>query len=176
MDIPVLATGRLILRGHRSDDFNALHALWCEPAVYAHISGEPSTREASWARLLRYAGMWPMLGYGYWAITDRHSGAYIGDIGFCDFHRHCEPPLGSVPEMGWVLSPAWHGQGLGREAVTAALAWADAALAAPQLCCIISPENAASIAIARHAGFVPSHPARYRSEDISVYRRQRTAT
>ncbi|MBZ4138412.1 GNAT family N-acetyltransferase, partial [Escherichia fergusonii] len=71
----------LILRAHRLDDFEALHSLWTQPAVYEFISGKPSTREASWGRLLKYAGLWTLNGYGFWAVEDKATGRYVGDIG-----------------------------------------------------------------------------------------------
>ena len=40
-----IETQRLILREHTLQDFDALHAMWSEPAVYRHIIGRPSTRE-----------------------------------------------------------------------------------------------------------------------------------
>ena len=36
------------------------------------------------------------------------------------------------------------------------------------ICCIISPENAASVAIANGVGFKPSHNATYNGELINV--------
>ena len=169
---PQLATERLLLRAHSSEDYEALHATWAHPEVYRFITGKPSTREQSWQRLLRYAGMWPLLGYGYWAVTDRNTGAFIGETGFCDFHRDCDPPLGSIPEMGWVIAPQWHGKGYGGEAVSAALNWADSVLKPERICCIVSPENAASVAIAKGAGFKPSHEAKYNGEKVSVFARR----
>ena len=51
--IPVLETSRLILRGHRREDFDASAAMWGDLDAARHISGKPSTREESWARILR---------------------------------------------------------------------------------------------------------------------------
>ena len=112
---PVLETPRLRLRPHRVEDFEALANLWADPAVTRFI-GKPSTREESWARLLRYGGLWPLLGFGYWAVEDRETGAYLGDVGFADFHRALDPAPPALPEIGWVLAPAAHGRGLATEA------------------------------------------------------------
>jgi hypothetical protein len=79
---PDLHTARLHLRAHRLDDAAALHRMWSDPAVVRHLGGEPSRVDESWARLLRYAGMWPLLGFGYWAVTDRDTSIYLGDCGF----------------------------------------------------------------------------------------------
>ena len=128
LSLPTLSTARLRLRPHRPDDFDACAALWADPRVTQHIQGRPQTREEVWARLLRYAGHWAWLGFGYWAVEE--GGRTIGELGFADFKRALEPSLDGAPEPGWALSPAVWGQGYATEALTAALAWADANLAA----------------------------------------------
>ena len=75
---------------------------------------------------MRYRGLWPVLGYGYWAVEETASGRFVGDVGFADFHRVLEPSIRGVPEMGWVLAPEVHGNRYASEAVTAALHWLDA--------------------------------------------------
>ena len=67
-----------------------------------HISGRPCTEEETLARILRNIALWPMLGYGYWAATEKSTGRYVGDVGFADFKREIEPSLKGVPEIGWV--------------------------------------------------------------------------
>src|SRR6476659_5070994 len=116
-DIPVIETARLRLRGHRSSDFEACAALWADPIVTHYISGRPFTREEVWARILRYAGHWAWMGYGFWAIDERATGRFIGEAGFADFRREMAPSLEGIPEAGWVLSPALHGKGYATEAV-----------------------------------------------------------
>ena len=68
--IPVLETERLLLRAPSADDLDASTAMWSNPAVVRHIGGKPFTREEVWSRILRARGLWPMLGYGYWAVYD----------------------------------------------------------------------------------------------------------
>ena len=41
----------------------------------------PATREEAWARLLRYAGHWALLGYGFWLVEDRTTGSFVGEVG-----------------------------------------------------------------------------------------------
>lgn len=154
LHVPVLTTPRLVMRGHTAADLTATAAMWADPLVARHISGMPSTREESWARLLRYAGLWTLLGFGYWLVEDRSTGQFIGEVGLANFHRDLEPALGDGPEAGWVLHPAAHGRGLATEALQAALAWADAQLPARRSVCIIAPENAASLRVAQKCGYV----------------------
>lgn len=150
---PVITTERLILRGHRVEDFQALCEIWTDPVVTRHTLGRASTPEESWARLLRYPGLWALLGFGYWAIEERASGRFVGDLGFGDFHRQIEPPLGDAPEMGWVLSPHFHGLGYATEAGLAALGWIDRTFPGRRTVSVIAPENTASIRVAEKLGY-----------------------
>jgi len=167
---PLLATPRLRLRPHRADDLDAAAMLWADPAVTRFIQGRPQTREEVWARLLRYAGHWAWLGYGYWVVE--RDGQYVGEVGLADFRRAMEPPL-SVPELGWALSPAVHGQGYATEALRAVLAWADAALPHEETACIVAPDNFASLRVAEKLGYRPSARTTYKGEATVVFRRLR---
>jgi RimJ/RimL family protein N-acetyltransferase len=69
----LLTTDRLIMRPHTRDDFLESYAMWSDPEVIRYIGGKPFTREEVWARLLRYAGHWAMLGYGYWVVREKDS-------------------------------------------------------------------------------------------------------
>jgi RimJ/RimL family protein N-acetyltransferase len=86
-DVPVVETDRLRLRGHTLDDFAHTRALWTDAAVMQHMGGKPQTLEECWARLLRYAGHWPLLGFGYWLVEERETGEFVGEVGFADFKR-----------------------------------------------------------------------------------------
>ena len=86
-------TDRLILRPHVREDFDESYALWSDETVTRFIGGKPFSREEVWTRLLRYAGHWALLGYGYWVIREKNSGRFVGEIGFADYQREIEPPL-----------------------------------------------------------------------------------
>ncbi|HEX6368498.1 MAG TPA: GNAT family N-acetyltransferase [Longimicrobium sp.] len=170
---PVLRTERLILRGHTRADFDECAAMWADPQVTRHIGGRPSTEEEVWARVLRYAGLWALLGYGYWAVREWESGRFVGDVGLADFRRAVTPALGDAPEAGWVLAPWAHGRGLATEAVRAVLSWADAHLAAPRTVCLIAPGNAASIHVAEKCGFRERERGTYKAEETIICERPR---
>ncbi|MBE9636060.1 GNAT family N-acetyltransferase [Salipiger mangrovisoli] len=173
--VPVLETERLILRGHRADDFEAVSRMWADPRVVAHISGVPSTREQAWARLLRYTGHWLHLGFGYWAVTDRADGTFLGEVGFADYRRDTEPDLAGVPEAGWVFAVHAHGKGYATEAVTAMLRWADATLGHAATVAMFEPAHAASIHVARKVGFRDERKGRYGGKEaLFLYRPRRS--
>ncbi|HEY4162946.1 MAG TPA: GNAT family N-acetyltransferase [Dongiaceae bacterium] len=173
--IPILETPRLILRGHRREDFAASAAMWGDPAVGRHISGRASTAEESWARLLRYPGLWTYLGFGYWVVEEKASGRFVGEVGLADFKREIKPALGESAEMGWVLAPWSHGNGYASEAVTAALGWADINISSLPIVCIVAPENRASVRVAEKAGFKLYAEGSYKGGSTLFFRRERGA-
>lgn len=152
-EAPVIETDRLILRAHGRGDFADSLALWADPEVTRYVGNKVFTREESWSRFLRYGGLWPMLGFGYWCVRERATGRFVGEVGFADFQRDMIPSLDGAPEAGWVLGRAAHGRGYATEAVSAALAWLDASAHRGRSVCIIAPENAASIRVATKCGY-----------------------
>jgi len=168
---PTLETERLVLRPLRADDLDDHAALFADPEVVRYLGSQPLVREEAWRRLSAVHGAWSLLGFGFWAIESREDKSYSGVVGFADFKREMTPGLGDGPEMGWIVAPRFHGRGMASEAVTAALAWADNALGAPEIAAIIDPENAASIRVAEKAGFRSAGPALYRGETILTFRR-----
>lgn len=148
-----IETERLILDAHTIDDFEPLAAMWAEPEVVKFISGRPSTAQESWMRLLRYGGLWPLLGYGFWAVREKSSGRFVGDLGFADFRRQIQPSIAGLPEAGWVFATWAHRRGFAGEALAAALAWLDASVPIARSVCLISPENEPSIRLAERNGY-----------------------
>lgn len=169
--VPVLETDRLRLRPHRMGDYDDCYATWSDADVTRFIGGKPQTTEQVWERMLRSLGLWAMLGYGYWAVEEKASGRYIGDVGHADLHRDIAPSLYGMAEFGWVLAPWAHGKGYASEAVAAATTWARDNVPHLQAVCIIAPENAASIRVAQKAGFTKWVDTLYHDAPIGVYRR-----
>ena len=151
--IPLLETKRLRLRGHRLTDFAECVAMWSDPAVTRFIGGKPSSPQQTWTRLLSYLGHWAALRFGYWAIEERSTAAYVGEIGFADFKRDIVPAMSGYPEFGFALVSSAHGRGYATEAARAVVAWGDGNLAATRTVCLIDPDNAASIRIANTCGY-----------------------
>jgi RimJ/RimL family protein N-acetyltransferase len=148
----VLETSRLVLRRHTVHDLARCAALWSDPEVTRYITARPFTREETWARLLRYVGHWEALGYGFWAVEEKATGAFAGELGFADFKREIDPPI-TDPEAGWAFLPRFHGRGYATEALQAALSWGDTHLHAPRTVCLIHPENTPSFRVAEKCGF-----------------------
>jgi len=172
---PVLTTTRLTLGPHGLGDYEDSVALWAEPEVFRFIGGAPSSPQDTWARQLRYAGLWPLVGYGYWRVRETATGRFVGEVGFAEFRREITPSLVGTPEAGWVLAPWAHGRGFAREATEAIFTWADDVLPAPRTVCMIAPENGPSLALAGKLGFTVFAETLYRGEPTVLLERRRPA-
>ena len=159
------------MRGHRLDDFVDCAAMWADPAVTRYIGGKPFSEEETWARILRYVGHWPLMGFGYWAIEEKESGGFIGELGFADFKRDIQPSLKGVPELGWVLASKARGKGYATEAVGAAVSWGEAHFGPVRTVCIIHPENLASIRVAEKWGYKELQRTTYKGHATVIFNR-----
>ena len=169
---PALDTERLSLRIPTMADYADSAALWADPEVTKHI-GRPSTPEDAWARMLRYGGLWALLGYGYWTVRERETGRFVGEVGIADFRRQASPSWGDAPEAGWVVAPWAQGRGFATEAVRAALAWSDAHVDAPRTVCIITRDNAPSIQVAEKCGYREFGLVTYKENELLLFERPR---
>jgi RimJ/RimL family protein N-acetyltransferase len=143
--------------------------MWADERVTRHVGGRASTAQESWFRLLRYGGLWPLLGFGYWAVEESASGRFAGEVGFADFRREINPPL-DTPETGWVFASWAHGRGFATEAMRAALAWGDANLASRTVC-IIDRDHLASVRVATKCGYAESRRVMLSGKELLVLER-----
>jgi RimJ/RimL family protein N-acetyltransferase len=169
----MIETERLVLRPHRPQDFEASHAMWSDPRVVEYISGVPSTRTQSWARILTGIGHWSVCPYGPFVVEEKSGGAFVGEVGLFDFKRDITPSFDGVPEAGWVLAPAMQGRGYATEAVRAVLDWADAALDAPRIVAIVSEANAGSLHVAAKSGFREWQRTTFLEKPVILFERTR---
>lgn len=171
MPIPILETARLRLRAHRLDDFSDCLALWSDPMVTRYIGGVPLSPEEVWTRILRYAGHWALLDYGYWVAEEKDTSTFVGELGFADYKRDLDPPLGDIPEAGWVFASAMHGKGYATEAVQAIHSWGKRHSNFSQTACMIHPENAPSLRVAEKVGYRENARTFYKGKPTILFRR-----
>ena len=171
MEIPILETARLRLRGYRIDDFAACAAMWSDPIIKRYTTGKPLSPEEAWSKTLRNAGLWPVVGYGYWAIEEKSTGQFIGETGFADFRRDIQPSIEGVPELGYIICSHAHGKGYATEAVRAAIAWADQNLPVRRTVCLVHDDNAASIRLAEKCGYREFHRTQYKGHEVIMFAR-----
>lgn len=147
IDIPKVETERLVLRGYRETDVDALEELAADPIIapFVGYAGAP-LREACWRSIALWIGHWALRGFGMWAVEERESGAFIGRIGLW------EPDGWPGTEVGWMLGPAWWGRGYATEAARASIGWGFGNLEVDELVSLIHPTNHASQAVATRTG------------------------
>jgi RimJ/RimL family protein N-acetyltransferase len=134
-------------------DFAYSQELWSDASVTKYMGGKPLTREECWTKFLRYVGHWSVFGFGYWVVEERETAEFVGEVGFGNFKRDLEPSIGTIPELGWILTPTRHGRGYATEAAQAALGWGRKHFDSTGFACLIHPDNRASIRVAMKCGF-----------------------
>ena len=145
--------------------------MWALPEVVRYIGGKPFTGEEVWARLLRYAGHWQWMGFGFWALEEKSTGAFAGELGFAEFKRELQPSIEGTPEVGWVLAPHAHGKGYATEALQAAIAWGDERFGQTRTVCLIHPENLPSLRVAEKCGYHEFKRTMYKGQPTIILER-----
>ncbi|MEM8731086.1 MAG: GNAT family N-acetyltransferase [Pseudomonadota bacterium] len=142
-EIPVLETERLTLRAPVLEDFQTYAEIVLSPRG-RHL--DITSRDDAWYDFAAACGNWLLRGHGIWTVTDTAQGATLGFVllGF-------EPGDGE-PELGYLLSEAAEGQGIGHEAAQAVLHHARTALHLPRLVSYVDVANDRSIALAQRLG------------------------
>ena len=169
---PTIETDRLRLRPGRLADKDVHIDMWADERVTPFIGGEPRSADVSWGKFLSSAGLWPVMGFGYWVFADRASDALIGMGGLSYFCRGI-PELEGRPEAGWAFDADHWGAGYATEAMTAALGWADANLDAKDVRCIIDLGNDASERVAAKLGFRRIGESDALGHVVAIYSRPR---
>lgn len=173
--IPPLETTHLRLRAHTVADFDACSAMWADPNVVRYIGGKPSTPSQTWQRILTYMGLWKALSYGYWAIEEKRTGKFIGEIGFADFKRDIAASMREVPEIGFALASDAHGKGYATQALRAVLDWGDAHLPSKRTVALVSEGNAVSLHMLQQAGYAIFDKAEFNGSPVLFLERSAPA-
>ena len=161
-DVPVLETGRLIMRAFQPSDVEPMFAFFADEG--SKFYGGPLDRAEAWRRLASYAGQWQLNGFGEWALQHRQSGKFLG---FCG---PWFPPELPEPEIAWALMPDSYGHGYATEAANRALQYVYQELGWSSAMSLIEPANDASIRLAGRLGATFEKPFREGGWDARIYR------
>jgi ribosomal-protein-alanine N-acetyltransferase len=134
-----LLTSRLRLRPLCADDLDELVRLQSDPEVMRYIStGRLRSREECAAALASVLEHWERQGYGIWAMLERDTGAWAGQVGlrYHDDRREAE--------LLYALHKEFWGRGLTTEAAEACVRYGFEVIGLPHLFAVAWPENAAS--------------------------------
>lgn len=158
----MIETERLLLRPLDQDDFPAYFAMMADPASFAFSHRGALTSDEAWTRLLRQSGHWSLLGYGQFAVIEKASGKFIGEVGFGDFRRDLGGEFDHCPEASWTVIEEARGKGYATEAAHGAVKWLERHRGTRSTVCIIHSRNRSSLRIAHKLGFKPFRYAEYR--------------
>lgn len=145
LDIPVIETERLRLRGPMIKDHAALCTYYQDPRSRFNGGPRDAREVARW--LAMSAGIWALRGYGIWHITLSGEDDCVGFAGI--YH-----PIHYWPEaeLGYAVFAELEGQGFAFEAATAARDAAERLFDLTALPSFIAPDNARSISLAERMG------------------------
>jgi RimJ/RimL family protein N-acetyltransferase len=141
-------TARLDLRPIGLDDAPLMLAIWNDPAFIRNV-GDRGIRSLDQAREAIAAGALKLFaehGYGPFSMTRRNDGKQIGICGL--FKRD----VLDAPDIGFAVLPDYCGQGFAGEAAAAVVKHAREDLGLAVLTAIVSPDNAASVALIEKLG------------------------
>ena len=167
---PIVETARLILRQNLPSDLEDRIAITDDPDFMRFVGGVYD-RQENWARLLRYIGHWACFGFGLFAVEEKATGRYVGNVGLARFERGLGEDFDPFPEGGWMVAQWAEGQGYATEAMIAALDWHERHFGAGRQVCIIDPANATSLRLAEKLGFLPYREGQMRGHTILLHER-----
>jgi ribosomal-protein-alanine N-acetyltransferase len=146
---PELTTPRLRLRPFEPRDVDGLHACFGDVEVmrYWNFPACQSKAETNrWVEILARATS--PHNYQAWAVAEKRSDRCIGMVNY--HHREAH---NRRLEIGYILAPANHRQGLMTEALQALMAFCFDELRTHRIEAMISPDNLASIRLVERLGF-----------------------
>ncbi|HEX8178499.1 MAG TPA: GNAT family N-acetyltransferase [Pyrinomonadaceae bacterium] len=137
--MPEIETSRLHLRLFTPDDLDDLARLFGDSDVMRYLGvegGKTLTRAEAQTALGNFAAGWQKHGYGRWAAVLKATRQFVG---MCGLRR-----LEDTPELLYVLSKDYWGQGLAGEAAQACLRFAFEELQLERVVAVTRPDNVRS--------------------------------
>jgi RimJ/RimL family protein N-acetyltransferase len=146
IDVPVIETERLVLRGPEPDDYPDFKATFS--SYRSRFMGGPLNAYETWMLYAAEIGHWQIRGYGMWMFHDKASGKALGMAG------GWKPAQWPEPELAWIIWPETAGRGYALEATHAARSWFYDELGWDGAVSYIDPKNLDSIRLAERLGAV----------------------
>lgn len=144
-----LETLRLRMRPVQPRDLDSLSALNGDPHKMKYIS-PPLSRHQVQEALDWMLEEWHRIGYGWFAIFEKNSRAFVGQVGLQCFEYD---PRSAETELAFVIKKSAWGRGYAREAAGEVLRFGFERHPFEKIVSVIAPENSAPQAILRKLGF-----------------------
>ena len=165
VDIPVLETERLILRGPEARDFEQIKPFVMSDRARFVGGGEDADEGRAWRILAIITGHWHLRGYGTFVAESKTTGQAIGSLG--PWHPGHWPER----ELGWTIwNPEAEGTGLAFEAMICARRHAYQDLGWETAVSYIAPDNTRSQTLAKRLGCTLDETADRPGPDDLVFR------
>jgi ribosomal-protein-alanine N-acetyltransferase len=167
--LPGLRTRRLVMRGFRPADLDALFRLDGDARVMRYIgAGKPLSRDAvveALRRICRYPGVYA--GLGCWHARRRDTGAFIGwfILKYCG--ASCDV------EVGYRLLPEAWDQGFATEGATALVRYGFDTLELDRIIGVTHRDNVASQRVLMKSGLADAGWGRYYGRSLRLFAARR---
>ncbi|MBN1935240.1 MAG: GNAT family N-acetyltransferase [Anaerolineae bacterium] len=151
MNIPAIATERLVLRPFTMDDVDPLHEIVQQPDIMRYFPPQPRPanpplREAIERLINGQLKDWERNGYAWWAVELKDK---LRLLGWCGLGYLSET---DETEVAYLLRQEVWGQGLATEAAKASLAWGFQTFQFDAIIGLIHPDNIASQRVLEKCG------------------------
>ena len=155
LNIPTIETERLLLRGWREDDVEAIADIYGDKISSRHIGGQMEPWQA-WRSVCTFVGHWQFRGFGLFAVEEKSTGVCLGWAG--PWRPHGWPDN----EIGYSFRRSAWGKGYATEAAKAGLRYAYETLGWKTAMSCIDPNNIGSQNVAKRLG------ATHEASDVKV--------
>jgi ribosomal-protein-alanine N-acetyltransferase len=163
MRVPVLETGRLLLRTYVQEDMDALFLMVSDPDVRRFFADPTWTREEMWASYPRRMEFWRKNGFGQFGVFGKESDKLVGYCGL--------KPLEDTKEIEiyyGFFRDSW-GNGYATESATAVLRFAFEDAGLERVIGVTHTENYASQKVLEKIGLNREGTAFHYDMDVFYY-------
>jgi ribosomal-protein-alanine N-acetyltransferase len=147
MDVPVLETEHLFLKGFEEGNLDHLAEITSDPEVVKYFPGvKPWPKEKTERELRKILNHWIQWGFGMWALVSKEDCKLIGWCGFEFLKELLET------EIGFLIDKAYWNKGYATEAVSLSLEYAFNKFGLKKVIALSFPENTASRRVIEKSG------------------------
>ena len=165
--MPILQTGRLLLRPWSGNDLNSYAQMMAHPEVVRFLGHDPLDRAEAWRNLALLIGHDVLRGFTLNAVVDKATDRVVGRCGlWC-------PEGWPGLEVGWALDPEVWGRGFATEAAAAWRYYAFEVLGADEIVSIVHELNVRSAAVAQRIGQSFVRRFQFRGHPCHLYGQRR---